>query len=93
MTGDSSFYVLPIPLDEGCIVEWFDDPTDSAGGLLNHGAPRRRFGRVSHFRPDGDACIYDADGNRAIRPPESLTVLAPQAEAGWGVAFAQERTV
>lgn len=68
---------------EGAVVEWYAQPSGYRTGIVANLPAERRIGRVNHYRPDGSACVYDADGVRAIVRPERLTVLAERAEAGW----------
>jgi hypothetical protein len=69
------------------VVEWYETPCITSGGVDDNAPRVRRIGRVILIR-QGLARIQPANGFDAYSAitvaVERLTVIAEQAEAGWG---------
>jgi hypothetical protein len=78
-----SSFMQSVP--DGAVVEWFEQPSSIATGIIDNVPPVRRIGRVSHTRLDGVfLVIFDPDGVRRVIHKAAVTVIAEKAEAGWG---------
>jgi hypothetical protein len=94
--SDSSYPTFDPPVPQGSVVEWWEYPSITSGGVDVHAPKVRAIGRVVWAR---DSYCYDTQSHRpllVIEPakkfdaysqlrkwPEEVTVIAEAAEAGW----------
>lgn len=73
-------------IPKGTLIEWDADFASTRTGIVANLPQVRNVGVVfgPSRRKPGFLQVIDCDGNRCFVNPAEATVIAPQAEAGWG---------